>query len=86
MSDRLMFVQFPHPGAEHRPKSAVMPWNRHNHARKFLKIGGQYCADGKIQFVHQVVDQAGLALGVRLDTPARAGRDTPTQSISKIGC
>jgi hypothetical protein len=47
--DRLMFVQFPHPGAEHRPKGAVMPWNRHNHARKFLKTGGQYCADGQVQ-------------------------------------
>lgn len=49
MADRLMFVQFPHPGSEHRPIGSQMPWNRSNHARKFLKTGGQYLMGSQIQ-------------------------------------
>lgn len=44
-----MFVQFPHPGAEHRANGAEMPWNRGAHARKFLKADGQYLRHGNIQ-------------------------------------
>ena len=42
----IMFVQFPHPGAEHRPKSSVMDWNRGDHARKFLLGVGTYVTAG----------------------------------------
>ena len=40
MSKQLAFVQFPHPGGEHRPTSDVMPWNNGEHGRKFLKGTG----------------------------------------------
>jgi hypothetical protein len=48
MSD-LMFVQFPHPGSEHRPRGPVMDWNRREHARKFLKTTGRFQLDGRWQ-------------------------------------
>lgn len=38
----LMFVQFPHPGSEHRPTSDPMPWRRGEHGRKFLRSHGRY--------------------------------------------
>ncbi len=38
----MFFVQFPHPGAEHNPAGAVMPWNTGEHARKFLVAAGRY--------------------------------------------
>jgi hypothetical protein len=39
MSDeeRCFFVQFPHPGGEHNPPTDIMPWNVHDHRRKFLR-------------------------------------------------
>lgn len=38
-----MFVQFPHPGGEHRPPSGdVMTWNTGPHRRKFLAATGDY--------------------------------------------
>ncbi len=46
MPDSLMFVQFPHPGAEHRPAGEWMDWNRGDHARKFLKARGTYLSSG----------------------------------------
>ena len=36
------FVQFPHPGKEHRPASDDMPWNAAPHGRKFLIAPGRY--------------------------------------------
>jgi hypothetical protein len=44
--DQLAFVQFPHPGSEHRPTGEVMPWNNRDHARKFLRGTGTYVRDG----------------------------------------
>lgn len=44
-----MLVQFPHPGSEHQPRGPVMEWNRHDHARKFLKATGRYIADGALR-------------------------------------
>ncbi len=39
-------VQFPHPGREHRPSpptvGTVMPWNRGDHGRKFLRSPATY--------------------------------------------
>jgi hypothetical protein len=38
-------VQFPHPGGEHRPPDASMPWNVGPHRRKFLRCPGRYVRD-----------------------------------------
>src|SRR4051794_20549037 len=46
VASQLAFVQFPHPGGEHRPTSDVMPWNNGEHGRKFLKGTGTYLRDG----------------------------------------
>jgi hypothetical protein len=40
----LMFVQFPHPGSEHKPAGLMVPWNQGAHARKFLTARGQFLA------------------------------------------
>jgi hypothetical protein len=40
-TDRFL-VQFPHPGAEHRPATDDMPWNVASHRRKFLISSGLY--------------------------------------------
>ncbi len=43
--DRLCFVQFIHPGSEHRPDSADgRAWNTGPHKRKFLQQPGSYLA------------------------------------------
>ena len=52
MDDKLLLVQFLHPGGEHRPdRGRIKQWNRtkHKHQRKFLKRAGSYVADGKVQ-------------------------------------
>jgi hypothetical protein len=36
------FVQFPHPGVEHRTVLDVMPWNVGNHRRKFVRSAARY--------------------------------------------
>jgi hypothetical protein len=51
MSDeeRCFFVQFPHPGGEHNPPTDIMPWNVHDHRRKFLRAQGRYLGhDGRV--------------------------------------
>ncbi|MGO9166978.1 MAG: hypothetical protein ACLP56_08895, partial [Candidatus Sulfotelmatobacter sp.] len=51
MDDKLLFVQFPHPGGEHRPDGgSIKKWNRkpHQHQRKFLKRAGRYISNGQI--------------------------------------
>lgn len=41
------FVQFPHPGCEHKPRVRDMPWNVGNrHRRKFLTLRGRYTGAG----------------------------------------
>jgi hypothetical protein len=42
----VLVVQFPHPGAEHRPRRADMDWNRGEHRRKFLKATGTFVDHG----------------------------------------
>jgi len=50
MDDKLCFVQFLHPGKEHKPDDgAHKVWNRRNHKRKFLRQGGKYIADDRVQ-------------------------------------
>jgi len=40
--DELCFVQFIHPGKEHKPDgNESMDWNRHDHRRKFVEITGR---------------------------------------------
>ena len=38
----LRFVQFPHPGREHAPRTGDMGWNTGDHRRKFLHTKGRY--------------------------------------------
>jgi|GEM_PF-4164817 len=45
LESRVRFVQFPHPGPEHRPDDASMKrWNpiERTHARKFLSLDGDW--------------------------------------------
>lgn len=42
MNEKLCFVQFMHPGGEHRPdEPGLKRWNRGDHRRKFLKHSGR---------------------------------------------
>jgi hypothetical protein len=77
VSDGPMFVQFPHPGSEHRPVGTVMEWNRGPHARKFLKASGRYLEDGAVStgpftFWGEWEPQSRI-----LETYARHGRSGP---------
>src|SRR4051812_6196352 len=47
--DTVMFVQFPHPGSEHKPTGPVTDWNRGDHARKFMLASGEHVSDGLLQ-------------------------------------
>ncbi|HEX6289139.1 MAG TPA: hypothetical protein VFZ66_08100 [Herpetosiphonaceae bacterium] len=43
MEDKLCFVQFPHPGGEHKPdRPSGKSWNRGEHKRTFVKNRGRY--------------------------------------------
>lgn len=51
MDDRLCFVQFLHPGGEHRPPlGGVMPWNEGDHRRKFM------CSRGSATDMREAVE------------------------------
>lgn len=56
MNEKLCFVQFLHPGGEHRPDDGVIKsWNTKEHRRKFLVRPGKYVAgekliEGQIEF------------------------------------
>jgi hypothetical protein len=50
VQDKLCFVQFIHPGKEHRPDAGrIKSWNRSKHKRKFLRNGGTYLHEGKLK-------------------------------------
>jgi hypothetical protein len=50
MRDRHCFVQFIHPGGEHRPDDGDLKhWNRDQHRRKFLRTWGRYVTDGHLR-------------------------------------
>lgn len=43
MTDKLLAVQFPHPGGEHRPgRDGFQGWNLGRHQRKFIKAPGRW--------------------------------------------
>ena len=45
----VFFVQFPHPGSEHKPGTDEgMPWNTGAHGRKFLESPGHYVGRGGV--------------------------------------
>lgn len=50
MHDELYFVQFLHPGGEHKPDRGLISkeWNTSQHRRKFLKQAGSYVSGGKV--------------------------------------
>jgi hypothetical protein len=50
VENELCFVQFIHPGGEHRPDNGRFKgWNRSSHKRKFLKNSGRYLHEGKLE-------------------------------------
>ncbi len=50
MENKLCFVQFLHPGGEHKPDDGLIKkWNTKSHQRKFLRQAGRYVADGKVE-------------------------------------
>jgi len=49
MDDKRLFIQFLHPGGEHKPDGLIKKWNKENHQRKFLRRPGRYVADGKVK-------------------------------------
>jgi hypothetical protein len=50
MDDKLLFVQFPHPGGEHGEDLADWKcWNHDDHKRKFLRRAGKYAGCSKVQ-------------------------------------
>lgn len=69
--DTAMFVQFPHPGQEHRPPGETMPWNLGKHRRKFLRSSGRVVdPDGR----HRDTD---LAFWGEWEPPSRIVRRWP---------
>ena len=54
MVDELCFVQFPHPGLEHKPDHGDMKcWNTRDHRRKFVINPGRYLDDdGQVRESH----------------------------------
>jgi hypothetical protein len=66
-----MFVQFPHPGLEHRPTGPFMGWNRGEHARKFLHGRGSYLARGTVR-------RGDLLFWGEWEPPSRVVRTFPT--------
>lgn len=50
MENKLCFVQFIHPGGEHRPDvGRFKAWNRSDHKRKFLESGGRFLRGDKLE-------------------------------------
>ena len=50
LAERLCFVQFMHPGGEHRPdRSDHISWNRNPHRRKYLRVDGRFLQDDQIR-------------------------------------
>jgi hypothetical protein len=50
MRDQRLFVQFIHPGGEHRPdRDGIKDWNTGQHQRKFLTVPGRYLEAGAMR-------------------------------------
>ncbi len=65
------FVQFPHPGAEHNPRSDEMPWNTAGHRRKFLVSPGRYLNG------NGCVEESDLSFWGEWEAPSRVKRRWP---------
>src|SRR2546421_5382084 len=63
---QVVFVQFPHPGGEHHPPGAAMPWNVGTHRRKFLLAPGRYLGPDD-----DVVQAAELVLWAEWEPPSQ---------------
>lgn len=50
MQEKLCFVQFTHPGGEHKPDKGknFKSWNKGKHQRKFLLTDGDYVFENKL--------------------------------------
>lgn len=73
------FVQFPHPGAEHNPRTDEMSWNTAPHRRKFL------ITTAILSWLHRFISPSDLtplwsALGVLLTRGAPRFRGFPQGS------
>jgi hypothetical protein len=75
MRDRRCFVQFIHPGGEHRPDAGDRKrWNVRNHQRKFLRRPGRYIAhcqqrEGDLVFWGEWEPESHVARRWSPDTP-----------------
>ena len=49
VKDEVAFVQFPHPGGEANPIDSLVPWNRGDHSRKFMRGRGVYSCCGDLR-------------------------------------
>lgn len=65
------FVQFAHPGPEHRPQGDRMPWNVGKHRRKFLRSPGRYVGDSG------PVESADLVFWAEWEPPSTVERRWP---------
>ncbi|MFR9797120.1 hypothetical protein ACL02U_14605 [Streptomyces sp. MS06] len=72
MSASVNVVQFPHPGAEHRPgRTDAMPWNSGAHRRKFLRSPGSW-VDGC-----GAVNRGDMTFWGEWEAPSRIARRWP---------
>lgn len=69
------FVQFPHPGGEHKSSSDHMPWNTGKHGRKFLLAPGRYVTpqDG--------CEEADLVFWGEWEAPSRVEQCWPAEGL-----
>jgi hypothetical protein len=87
MLERRCFVQFIHPGGEHRPDGGGLRiWNRGLHRRKFLKSRGRYLdrgalKEGEIVFWGEWERSRGSSLATSIMSPTARGSST-SRSLS----
>lgn len=55
ISGAAYIVQFPHPGAEHRPRGTIMPWNPGRHGRKYMVAEATYRDERATEHLGKVV-------------------------------
>ena len=76
MLDKRCFVQFMHPGDEHKPdEDDIKRWNQGPHKRKFLKSLGRSVADSVVLESEIVHDSPPVTVTARISqrSPSAAG-------------